>query len=176
MKTLNVIYCLRVGFGILAAILAAYIVDLRVGDPLINGLTLGLAIYLVSYYVLKWQFMNKVEKPTKILTMGIGAYFLVFIMFWVLLITPFLAAPIAEFTVSPSTPSVNQAVTFDARLSYDDDGEIVEYIWDFGDETNSEGIDPTHIYATAGEYTVRLTVVDDHGIRISNTTIITVDP
>ena len=90
LKTLNVIYLCRIGFGILAAMVAALVVDLKVGNPLINGITIGLAVYLVTFYVLKWQFMNMVEKPTKILTMGIGAYFLTFIMFWVLFITPFL--------------------------------------------------------------------------------------
>jgi uncharacterized membrane protein len=90
LKTLNIIYILRICFGILAAIIATLVVDLKVGNPLINGTSIGLAIYLVSYYVLKWRFMNKVEKPTKVFTMGIGVYFLTFIMFWVLLITLFL--------------------------------------------------------------------------------------
>lgn len=176
MKTLNVIYCLRVGFGILAALLAALVVDLRVGDPLINGITIALAVYIVSYYVVKWQFANKVEKPTKILTMGIGAYFLVFIMIWVLVITPSLAAPTATLTVVTDEPLiVGEPVMFDASLSEDPDGEIVRYVWYFGDEGTSEQMDPTHYYSTAGEYTVSLTVVDDHGISSVNTTTIKVN-
>ena len=143
MKTLNVIYVLRVGFGILAALIATLVVDLKVGDPLINGITIGLAVYLVSYYVIKWQFVNKVEKPTKIFTMGIGAYFLVFIMCWVLFITPSLAPPTAAFTVSPENPVVGENITFDARISEDTDGEIVRWVWNFGDEnTGTEGILP----------------------------------
>ncbi len=173
MKTLNVIYIYRVGFGILAALVAALVVDLKVGDPLINGLTIGLAVYLVTYYVLKWQFMNKVEKPTKILTMGIGAYFLVFIMCWVLFITPFLAAPIASFTVDSATPKVGDSVTFEST-SEDTDGEIVKYIWDFGDGGTSDQIKPTHIYSIDGDYLVSLTVVDDHGISSTNRTTVNV--
>ena len=87
MKPLNVIYIFRVVFGIFAALIATFVVDLRMGDPIITGITIALAIYLISYYLIKWQFMNKVEKPTKILTMGIGAFFLVFIMCWVLFVT-----------------------------------------------------------------------------------------
>jgi PKD repeat protein len=177
LKTLNVIYICRVGFGILAAIVAALVVDLRVGDPLINGITIGLAVYLVSYYILKWQFLNKVEKPTKILTMGIGAYFLVFIMCWVLFITPFLSAPTAAFTVIPENPQmrvVGENITFNASISEDTDGEIVKWTWNFGDENTGTGEVFTHSYSSAGEYTVILTVVDDHGISSTNTTPITV--
>jgi PKD repeat protein len=163
LKNLNVIYCLRIAFGILAAIVASLVVDLRFGDPLINGITIALAIYLVSYYLLKWQFMNKVEKASKILTMGIGAYFLVFIACWVFIITPFLAPPTATFTWTPQNPIVGQTVTFNTT-SEDPDGDIEKYLWNFGDGGTSELKEPTHIYSTSGEYTVRLTVTDDHGI------------
>ena len=174
LKTLNVIYCCRIGLGILAAVVAALVVDLKVGDPLINGITVGLAVYLVTYYVLKWRFLNKVEKPTKILTMGIGVYFLTFIMCWVLFITMFLAAPTATFTIDTQNPVVGEVITFDAGASIDTDGEIEMYVWNFGDETTSEEMKPSHTYTSTGEYIVRLTVVDDHGISSSNTTTLTV--
>jgi PKD repeat protein len=174
MKTLNVIYLIRVGFGILAALVAALVVDLKVGNPLINGITVGLAIYLVTYYLLKWQFMNKVEKPTKILTMGIGAYFLTFIFCWVLFITPFLAPPTASFTVTPEERLVGESIKFDASASFDSDGKIVKWVWNFGDKNTATGRTFNHTYTLAGNYTVKLTVADDHGISSSNTTTLTV--
>ena len=176
LKTLNVIYCIRIGFGILAALVATLVVNLKVGAPLINGITVGLAVYLISYYVLKWQFMNKVEKPTKILTMGIGAYALTFIFCWVLFVTPFLAPPIATFTITPDQAVVGETITFNATASVDPDGKIVTYVWDFGDENTIKEEVPTitHSYTVAGEYTVELKVVDDHGIGSSNTTPLTV--
>jgi PKD repeat protein len=174
LKTLNVIYCIRIGFGILAALVAALVVNLKAGNPLINGITVGLAVYIITYYLLKWRFMSKVEKPTKILTMGIGAYFLTFIFCWVLFITPFLAPPTATFTIIPQNPVVGETVTFDATASFDPDGTIVKYVWDFGDETTSEEVKPTHSYVSASDYTVKLKVVDDHGISSSNTTTLTV--
>jgi PKD repeat protein len=149
---------------------AALVVDLKVGNPLINGISISLALYLVSYYILKWKFMNKVEKPTKVFTMGIGAYFLVFIMCWVLVITPFLAPPTAMFTIKPEaeTRIVGQPIIF-TSTSTDPDGKIVKWVWDFGDSYTSDTEEVTHTYSEANNYTVRLTVIDDHGISNSTT-------
>jgi PKD repeat protein len=170
MKTLNVIYICRIGFGILAALVATLVVDLGAGDPLINGITIGLAVYMVTYYLLKWQFANKVERPTKILTMGIGIYFLTFIMCWVLFITPFLATPTAAFMVDTQNPVVGETITFDGTLSDDTDGEIEKWLWHFGDVdgTTSENVTPTHTYTSAGDYLVTLSVTDNHGISSSS--------
>ena len=176
MKTLNIIYWSRVGFGILAALVATLLVNLKAGNPLMNGITVGLAVYLISYYLLKWKFTSKVEQPTKILTMGIGAFFLTFILCWVLFITPTLAPPTATFTVNPENPLVGEIITFNATSSVDPDGEITKWIWDFGDGNTIEGETSTYSYNVAGDYPVMLTVIDDHGISMSNITTITVSP
>ena len=172
---MNVIYIIRIGLGALAALAATLLVDLKVGNPLINGITVALAVYLLTYYLLKMVFANKVEKPTKILTMGYGVYALTFIFFWILFITPFLAPPVAQFTVSPEQPIVGEAIIF-TSVGEDPDGEILRYSWNFGDGNSIKEEDPiiTHTYSEAGEYTVQLTVVDDHGITSKNTTTITV--
>lgn len=49
---------------------------------------------------------------------------------------------------------------------------IVNYTWDFGDETNASGANVTHTYAANGTYTITLTVTDSEGL--SNTTTHTV--
>jgi len=55
-------------------------------------------------------------------------------------------------------------VTFDGTGSFDPDGgNIVSYAWDFGDGNTGIGATPTNVYATAGSYTVTLTVTDDEG-------------
>ncbi len=174
LKTLNVIYCIRIGLGILAALVNALVIDLKVGDPLITGISTGILFYIISYYILKWRFLNKVEKPSKIFTMGIGAYFLTFILCWTLFITPFLAPPTATFTFDPQKPVVNNPITFNATDSFDPDGKIVKYSWNFGDETTGTGITFNHTYTLAGDYAVKLKVVDDHGISHTNTKILTV--
>ncbi len=164
LKTLNVIYVTRIGFGIIAALIATLVIDLRVGDPLISGISIGILFYIITYYILKWQFMTKVEKPSKIFTMGIGAYFLTFILCWTLFITPFLAPPTAAFTFTPQKPVVGQAVTFDASSSFDSDGTIVKYVWYFGDDATGTGVTTTHTYTSADDYTVTLRIKDNHGI------------
>jgi PKD repeat protein len=181
LKTLNVIYIIRIGLGALAALLATLVVDLKAGDPLINGITVALAVYILTYYLLKMQFSSKVEKESKVLTMGIGIYFFIFVFCWVLFTTPLLAPPVAEFTVNPDPTTeqlvVGQAITFNATASEDPDGTIVKYAWNFGDGNTTTIKVPIimHTYTTAGDYTVTLAIVDDHGISMSNATTINVD-
>ena len=59
-------------------------------------------------------------------------------------------------------------VTFDGSGSFDPDGAIVSYDWDFGDGGTGTGERVGHAYANPGEYRVRLTVADDSG-AIRNT-------
>ncbi|MEM0096733.1 MAG: PKD domain-containing protein, partial [Candidatus Bathyarchaeia archaeon] len=56
-------------------------------------------------------------------------------------------------------------VTFNASNSYDPDGTIVEYVWDFGDGKSGNGISVTHVYSKPGHYCVQLTVIDEGGNR-----------
>jgi len=86
--------------------------------------------------------------------------------------------PIANFTYSPEKPVVNQSVTFDASSSYDPDGNITKYKWDFGDGNITEVEEPviTHTYSISGNYTVKLTVTDDKGVKSSISRNITVRP
>ena len=176
MKTLDILYWCRIGFGILAALIATLVIDLKVGTPLVNGITVGLLVYLITYYLLKWRFVTKVEKPSKIFTTGIFTYFLTFILCWTLFTTPFLNSPTPSFTINPQKPEVEQTITFDATASIDPDGIIVKYDWDFGDENSIDDANArvTHSYDTAGDYIVTLRVVDDHGISRKNETILTV--
>ena len=88
MKPLNIIYWSRVGFGIVAALICALLIDVKeVANPLISGMSIGILVYIFSYYILKWLFMAKVENPSKVFTMGIGAYFLTWIVAWGLFYT-----------------------------------------------------------------------------------------
>ena len=174
MKPLNIIYCSRVGFGVLAALICVLLRVDKYPHPLITGISIILIVYIVTYYVLKWRFIAKVEKPSKIFTMGIGVYFLTCIVFWTMFITPILKLPIAKFTYSPQNPVVGETITFDALNSRDPDGTIAKYNWDFGDETTGEGVITTHAYTSPANYTVTLTVKDDQGLRHKTETILTV--
>ncbi len=69
----------------------------------------------------------------------------------------------ANFTIHPSKPIVGEEVTFNASSSYDPDGVIVSYAWDFGDGNTTVTSAPVvkHVYASPGTYTVSLTVTDN---------------
>jgi len=77
--------------------------------------------------------------------------------------TLFNREPIARFTASPLLGTAPLAVHFDAGTSYDPDGSIVSYHWDFGDGVSDTGVTTSHTFtATANRtYTVTLTVTDD---------------
>jgi PKD repeat protein len=56
-------------------------------------------------------------------------------------------------------------VDFDASDSRDPDGDVVDYLWDFGDETTGSGRETSHRYDQPGPYRVKLTAVDDDDAR-----------
>ena len=75
--------------------------------------------------------------------------------------------PVAKFTESAETVLTSVVINFDASESYDPDGYIASYFWDFGDENNATGMTVAHAYADDGVYTVVLTVTDDDGATAS---------
>jgi len=85
--------------------------------------------------------------------------------------------PVAIFTWNPLEPIINQPATFDASKSYDTNGTIIKYTWNFGDGTPIvEETDPliTHTFTTPGNYTVTLTVTDDDLLTNSTSHIVKV--
>lgn len=57
-----------------------------------------------------------------------------------------------------------QTVTFSAAPSTaSGDATVSTYAWSFGDGATSTELNPTHVYAAAGDYTVTLTVTDSLG-------------
>ncbi|HEC63572.1 MAG TPA: PKD domain-containing protein [Candidatus Acetothermia bacterium] len=73
-------------------------------------------------------------------------------------------APQALFALRPAEGVAPLTVTCDATLSYDEDGQIVEYLWDFGDGARGMGPIVSHTYQTGGSYRIRLQVFDDQGL------------
>jgi parallel beta-helix repeat protein len=70
--------------------------------------------------------------------------------------------PIAKFSI-PRDQCVIWPITFDASTSYDLNGVIVNYRWDFGDGKTAEGKVVHHSYWREGIYIVKLIVMDNHG-------------
>jgi|AntAceMinimDraft_18_1070375.scaffolds.fasta_scaffold00628_13 PKD repeat protein len=82
--------------------------------------------------------------------------------------------PVASFNWSPSSPYAATNVAFDASSSYDEDGSISAYSWDFGDGETASGVSPTHAFGDDGIYSVTLMVTDDDGVVSCLTKKITV--
>ena len=76
--------------------------------------------------------------------------------------------PVARASATPSTGPVPLTVNFSSTGSSDPEGQPLTYSWDFGDHTASTLANPTHIYNTAGPYTVRLTLSDGVNSTISS--------
>jgi len=87
MKPLNIIYWSRVCSGILTGVICTVGQAFGFFGNLIEGISMAIIIYILTYYVYKLLFITKVEKPSKIFTTGIGAYFLTWIVTWVLFST-----------------------------------------------------------------------------------------
>jgi PKD repeat protein len=61
-------------------------------------------------------------------------------------------------------------------LSWDPDGKIVSWHWDFGDGSTSDERNPSHVYREAGSYTVKLEVRDDKGASATKTETVEIGP
>jgi len=89
METLSIIYWSRVGLGVVAALMSV-LYNLFLGlenGSLLAGVSVAMALYLLTYYVFKQRFVAKVENPSKVFTTGIGAYFIVWVVAWTLFYT-----------------------------------------------------------------------------------------
>ncbi len=110
MNVLTKIYWLRVAIGASAGLISAgavlafqaasstgTIADLMGSfNTLLNGITIALLIYLISYYILKARYSSQVEKQSKIMTMGIFIYFFTWLVVWVLVLSLVIGpAPVA---------------------------------------------------------------------------------
>ena len=71
--------------------------------------------------------------------------------------------PVASFTISPTRGAVPLEVRVDASASFDPDGEIVRFDWDFGDGGGGLGETMAYTWDEPGEYLVTLIAWDDRG-------------
>ncbi len=71
-------------------------------------------------------------------------------------------APVAVANANPGATSME--IAFSSAGSFDPDGTIVGYLWDFKDGSATSNLaNPTHLYVTPGTYVAELTVTDGQG-------------
>ncbi|MDJ0962290.1 MAG: PKD domain-containing protein [Acidimicrobiia bacterium] len=83
---------------------------------------------------------------------------------------------IIETSSRNDSPSANASGNCDfldcdffSNGSFDPDGTIVNYHWDFGDGNETDGFAPEHTYSEPGTYEATLTVTDDEGATDTDT-------
>lgn len=81
-------------------------------------------------------------------------------------------APTASASYLPSNPTTDDTVQFTDKST--DDGNIVSWLWDFGDGGTSTEQNPQYKYGSSGTYTITLEVTDNGGASDSTTGTITV--
>jgi len=81
--------------------------------------------------------------------------------------------PTAEAN-GPYSGTVGTPVSFASSGSADPDGSVASYAWSFGDGGTAATANPTHSYAAAGSYLVRLTVTDNGGATATDSATATI--
>ena len=75
----------------------------------------------------------------------------------------------------PYTSSEGSSVAMSGASSFDPNGTVASYVWDFGDGIGSSGgsgSSLSHTYAQDGDYTVRLIVTDNDGLADTTTSVV----
>ncbi|HSK70547.1 MAG TPA: PKD domain-containing protein, partial [Pyrinomonadaceae bacterium] len=83
-------------------------------------------------------------------------------------------SPVAVAGANVTSGYAPLAVNFTGSGSYDPDGTISSYSWNFGDGTTSTQANPSKTYNNVGNYTATLTVTDNNGASSSSSVQITV--
>lgn len=84
-------------------------------------------------------------------------------------VNPALAAAPTASTLSPTTTT---SVSFNAGAT--GGTPSLSYAWNFGDSSTSTAASPSHTFASAGTYTVSVTVKDAYGEKVTKTLTVTV--
>jgi hypothetical protein len=88
------LYWLRVVLGVIAGLVSAIFsifvykgASITDYTMLLNSITVALAVYVVTYYIVRVKLKEAIPQQSKILTTGIGMYFFTWITFFVVLYT-----------------------------------------------------------------------------------------
>jgi PKD repeat protein len=82
--------------------------------------------------------------------------------------------PVAQASANPIQGIAPLTVQFSSAGSFDPDGSIIAFAWDFGDGGTASEADPSYTYSAAGIYQATLTVTDDQGTTDDTSLTVTV--
>ncbi|AOT08144.1 M43 family zinc metalloprotease [Pseudoalteromonas luteoviolacea] len=75
--------------------------------------------------------------------------------------------PVAQAN-GPYSGLLDNPISFSSAGSFDANGNITTYLWEFGDGNTSTEANPTHAYHSANTFSVKLTVTDNDGNTASD--------
>jgi len=88
--------------------------------------------------------------------------------------------PVAVIYVSALAQESGKPLSFDGSASYDTDGSVSSYSWDFGDGSKGLNAIVTHVFTlaeqAARDFTVTLSVTDDQGLSSDASVTVTITP
>jgi len=82
--------------------------------------------------------------------------------------------PVPSCLLSNDAPVVGEHVQFDASGSFDPDGNLIDFTWEFGDGETARGARVSHVYTEPAVRSLRLTIEDDTGGTASTVHTVTV--
>jgi hypothetical protein len=87
--------------------------------------------------------------------------------------------PYIDFNWTPTLPKPGETIFFDASASYDPDGHIVSYEWDWDNDgifdENKTNPTATHSWYSTGNYPINLKVTDNASLNMTKTRKVLVD-
>jgi len=87
--------------------------------------------------------------------------------------------PVAVLSFSPELPNQGESVLFDASESFDPDGVILSYMWDFDGDglLDAQGAQQTasYTYESGGQFAPRVTILDDQSGEMSRAGMIVIN-
>lgn len=83
--------------------------------------------------------------------------------------------PVASFDMPKEIVDIDELVALNGNLSFDQEGKLILYQWNFGDGSTEVGALASHRYGASGPYTITLTVSDEQGAQNSHAAAITVN-
>jgi len=108
--------------------------------------------------------------------MRLGRIFPILVLIAMLIMPSACAAksvPVAQISVTSTTVRVDESISFSGADSIDVDGDITFYEWDFGDGSTASGAIVSHAYSVPGTYNVKLTVIDNDGLKDTAVVMVT---
>lgn len=83
--------------------------------------------------------------------------------------------PVPVIEVQNGVVQIGETMFFDGTASYDPDGSIMLYRWDFGDGQTAQGSTTSHIFSQANAYLITFTVWDNREYSSQATTTVFVN-